>query len=61
MCGIFGHIGYIEPEQVRRCTNNLRHRGPDGYGEWLSPEASFGHRRLAILDLSEDGRQPMVS
>ncbi len=39
----------------------MSHRGPDGYGEWCSPEASFGHRRLAILDLSEHGRQPMVS
>ncbi len=61
MCGIFGYIGQIDAELVRTCTNRLAHRGPDGYGEWLSPEASFGHRRLAILDLSDHGRQPMVS
>ena len=61
MCGIFGCVGSIPPEKVKECTNTLRHRGPDGYGEWLSDEASFGHRRLAILDLSDHGKQPMVS
>jgi len=61
MCGIFGHIGSIERVLLKKCTNILRHRGPDGYGEWLSDEASFGHRRLAILDLSDHGKQPMVS
>jgi asparagine synthase (glutamine-hydrolysing) len=38
-------------------------RGPDATGDWVSEDAhvAFGHRRLAITDLSEDGRQPMVS
>lgn len=61
MCGIFGYIGTIERAVVEKCTNTLIHRGPDGYGEWCSSNASFGHRRLAILDLSDHGKQPMVS
>jgi len=61
MCGIFGCVGNISPKDVKRCTNTLTHRGPDGYGDWCSEEASFGHRRLAILDLSDHGKQPMVS
>jgi len=41
-------------------TQRLRHRGPDGDGVWSEPGAVLGHRRLAILDLSPSGRQPMV-
>src|SRR5580704_13704447 len=42
-------------------THSLAHRGPDGFGIEHFPEARLwlGHRRLAILDLSERGRQPM--
>src|SRR6188474_2827708 len=47
---------------VERISRAQRHRGPDGSGLWESrgQEVVFGHRRLAILDLSEAGRQPMV-
>jgi len=41
-------------------TQRLRHRGPDGDGVWSEPGAVLGHRRLAILDLSPSGRQPMA-
>lgn len=62
MCGIFASIG-IEPDRL--CIDIVSHRGPDGTG-WLVLETpkgplSFGHRRLAIIDLSDAGNQPMWS
>lgn len=66
MCGIVGvaRIGTgkpVEPERLLRMRETLRHRGPDDAGIWLHPDGGVGlaHRRLAILDLSEAGRQPM--
>ncbi len=64
MCGIFGYVdaeGALPPaETLRRTTNLLRHRGPDGGGYWTSPGVFLGHRRLSIIDLSS-GDQPMAS
>ena len=50
-------------EQVRRMADTLAHRGPDDEGVWVDPGAglALGFRRLAILDLSPTGRQPMLS
>lgn len=62
MCGIFGIFGKeIDREKVVYCTDTMMHRGPDGGGVWQSPDrkTSLGHRRLAILDLSEKAKQPM--
>jgi asparagine synthase (glutamine-hydrolysing) len=63
MCGIAGIIGAVDEHALRRMTALLRHRGPDGDGIWIAPDgmAGLGHRRLKIIDLSDDGRQPMVS
>ncbi|MEB3330045.1 MAG: asparagine synthase (glutamine-hydrolyzing) [Candidatus Sericytochromatia bacterium] len=66
MCGILGLVGRaVTPEAFGAALDILTHRGPDGAGVMplTSPAgpATFGHRRLAILDLSEAGAQPMVS
>ncbi|MFZ5502758.1 MAG: asparagine synthase (glutamine-hydrolyzing) [Pseudomonadota bacterium] len=59
MCGIFGHIGYLPKQPAQHCTDTLAHRGPDGSGLWHTPEVTLGHRRLSILDLSDNAKQPM--
>ena len=69
MCGIFGIVGQnarVAPEVLERATQSLAHRGPDDSGTVLlqesmpcSAEIGLGNRRLAILDLSPDGHQPM--
>jgi len=60
MCGIFGLIGELEQARAMRCLDTLAHRGPDGHGLWQQPGVTLGHRRLAILDLSDNGHQPMA-
>lgn len=66
MCGIAGFFakrGGVEPLLVDQMANRLRHRGPDGTGIATSENGScvLGHARLAIVDLSDRGRQPFVS
>ena len=65
MCGIAGiaSAGPVEPQLVARMAGALAHRGPDDQGVWLSDDRrlGFGHRRLAIVDLSPQGHQPMTS
>src|SRR5258706_5751600 len=48
---------------VKNISDGLRHRGPDDYGEWIDPALGMGlaFRRLAIVDLTEQGHQPMIS
>jgi len=65
MCGISGIISYqgsnINLIQLKLMSDSLVHRGPDGSGEWIGPQKNvgFAHRRLAIIDLSDDAAQPM--
>jgi asparagine synthase (glutamine-hydrolysing) len=60
MCGILGFIGTIEERKFEQCLTRLEHRGPDGYGIWSDANIHLGHRRLSIIDLSENGKQPML-
>lgn len=66
MCGIAGFIDFQKDsssDTLKKMTDTLYHRGPDGAGyELFETEAAqigFGHRRLSILDLSQQGKQPM--
>lgn len=65
MCGIAGLIDLsgesVSPILLKRMTDAIAHRGPDGEGQWIEGPVGFGHRRLAILDLSPAGHQPMIS
>ena len=70
MCGIAGFFdpgGNRGPEVMRQhvinMTNTLAHRGPNDEGAWVDPTAgvALGNRRLAIVDLSPEGHQPMHS
>ncbi len=65
MCGIAGQAGISDRDEARsaviRMMRSLERRGPDGEGIEVWPEAVLGHRRLAIIDLSDTGRQPMLS
>ena len=65
MCGIAGifHIETakpVDPARLRKMTDSLSHRGPDGSGIWTAPGVGLGHRRLSIIDL-EGGAQPMLT
>ncbi len=61
MCGIAGVTGGSESrETVERMIGRLSHRGPDDSGVWEAPGVCLGHTRLAILDLSAAGHQPMT-
>jgi asparagine synthase (glutamine-hydrolysing) len=69
MCGIAGIFAYrdeapgVDREELLRIREAMRVRGPDGAGNWMSDDGRVGlaHRRLAIIDLSPDGAQPMAT
>jgi asparagine synthase (glutamine-hydrolysing) len=63
MCGIAGYLGGGSPERLVLANRRQAHRGPDGEGLWLDRQRGVGlaHRRLAIIDLSNGGAQPMAS
>jgi asparagine synthase (glutamine-hydrolysing) len=64
VCGLCGEIRWdgesADPAAVSRMCAPLAPRGPDGSGLWASGPVALGHRRLAIIDLSQAGSQPMV-
>ena len=68
MCGISGFLGELTDQNqgseiLKGMIGSLVHRGPDGSGVWMDPDAhvGIGHRRLSIQDLSAAGHQPMLS
>jgi asparagine synthase (glutamine-hydrolysing) len=65
MCGVTGVISLrgeaVSPVLLKRMTDAIAHRGPDGEGQWIEGPVGLGHRRLAIIDLSPAGHQPMLA
>lgn len=65
MCGITGLLSYqtVSPDHLSNMVNAMPHRGPDDFGTWYDNNTgiSLVHRRLAIVDLSPAGHQPMHS
>ncbi|MBI4744689.1 MAG: asparagine synthase (glutamine-hydrolyzing) [Actinobacteria bacterium] len=63
ICGIFNFSGKYEitDSLITKMRDTMIHRGPDGFGNWISEDkkVGFGHRRLSIIDLSESAGQPM--
>src|SRR6185295_13006632 len=64
MCGIAGAVdrtgAAIDDIVIGAMTRVLAHRGPDGEGVWIERNVGLGHRRLAIRDLTDAGRQPIA-
>ncbi|MBM3256621.1 MAG: asparagine synthetase B, partial [Candidatus Moranbacteria bacterium] len=65
MCGIVGIINFsdnndfLEKKNLLKMRDSMTHRGPDDCGNYNDKYVGFGQRRLSILDLSRQGRQPM--
>ncbi len=65
MCGIVGIVRFdprerVDASRLKRMADALRHRGPDGSGQWIEGPIGLGHRRLAIMDVA-GGAQPMTN
>ena len=65
MCGIAGIVSQspvVDAGRLKAMRDTMTHRGPDAAGLWCSDDRRVGlaHRRLAIIDLSPAGEQPMV-
>jgi asparagine synthase (glutamine-hydrolysing) len=65
VCGICGEFNFehksVDPKNIKRMSDALIHRGPDDYGTYCDGSIGLGHRRLSIIDLSPNGKQPMWS
>lgn len=64
MCGICGEIYWdgqkAQQSRLRLMLDEMKNRGPDDEGMWLDQQVGLGHKRLSIIDLSENGHQPML-
>ncbi|TSC88505.1 MAG: asparagine synthase (glutamine-hydrolysing) [Microgenomates group bacterium Gr01-1014_7] len=61
MCGIVGYGGFTRKVSLDKALTTIKHRGPDGNGTEYFEDVALGNTRLAILDLSEKGHQPMFN
>ena len=65
MCGIVGIFNRnkepISHRLLKSMTDAIAHRGPDGEGHYIDVNIALGHRRLAVIDLTPAGNQPMAS
>lgn len=66
MCGFCGILNFdsqckVEESVIQKMNTAIAHRGPDGSGVFVEGEIGLGHRRLSIIDLSENGKQPFYS
>ena len=68
MCGISGIISFNKninhqnlKSDLKKMIDEISHRGPDGEGIWVKENVFFAHKRLSIIDLSNNGKQPMIS
>lgn len=61
MCGLVGYFGNKVISHFGEMVQSIYHRGPDGSGIWHENHIWMGHRRLALIDLSPTGAQPMMS
>ncbi len=66
MCGIAGKLYFdwqrtVTQQELLAMSATLVHRGPDGEGTWIEGPVGFAHRRLAIIDLHEEAKQPMCN
>jgi asparagine synthase (glutamine-hydrolysing) len=63
MCGIAGILTQIpdpmDQIHIKSMCDVVRHRGPDGFGYYHDSHVALGHRRLSIIDLTDNGKQPM--
>lgn len=65
MCGISGIFNFngesVSSPIITAMTDSIKHRGPDGSGQFIEASVGLGHVRLAIIDLSDGGKQPMAT